>query len=236
MWTNEFRARVCKIARGPIAVAKRSNHSKAPPQSNKVRVPTSRTRVMIGERRDRGAGPPAEEDVRTPARSLRDIHRCLGKRRSSSRPGSRGAFGRRGRPERVRGVPQIDRGKGRRLGRVPNARRLPATVDRSPLERTSPRRSTPAVGHSPSGCILARPVAVRRADRSRGPRPFGPLGARRSVVGGRAGRPGPGIGRARAVLGRTGLAGRVSLVTSSTSGREAVCRRSGRAPGIGQTP
>ena len=77
----------------------------APPQSNKVRVPTSRTRVMIGERRDRGAGPPAEEDVRTPARSLRDIHRCLGKRRSSSRLGFRGAFGRRGRPEHVRGVP-----------------------------------------------------------------------------------------------------------------------------------
>ena len=55
---------------GPIAVAK---PLKAPPQSNKVRVPpspTSRTRVMIGERRDRGAGPPAEEDV------LRDIRRC----------------------------------------------------------------------------------------------------------------------------------------------------------------
>ena len=101
---------------------------KASPQYNKVRVPpspTSRTRVMIGERRDRGAGPPAEEDV-----VLRDIHRCLGKRRSSSRPGSRGAFGRRGRPERVRGVPQIDRGKGRRLGRVPNTRvvsRRPST-------------------------------------------------------------------------------------------------------------
>ena len=46
-----------------------------------------------------------------------------------------------------------------------------------------------------------------------------------------AGRPGPGIGRARAVLGRTGLAGRASLVTSSTSGREAVCHRSGGAPG-----
>ena len=172
---------------GPIAVAK---PLKAPPQSNKVRVPpspTSRTRVMIGERRDRGAGPPAEEDV-----VLRDIHRCLGKRRSSSRPGSRGAFGRRGRPERVRGVPQIDRGKGRRLGRVPNARRLPATVDRSPLERTSPRRSTPAVGHSPSGCILARPVAVRRADRSRGPRPFD-LWARGGLSSGAApGGPGPG--------------------------------------------
>ena len=41
----------------------------APPQSNKVRVPTSRTRVMIGERRDRGAGPPAEEDVRSPGYS-----------------------------------------------------------------------------------------------------------------------------------------------------------------------
>ena len=136
-----------------------------------------------------------------------------------------------GRRERVRGVPQIGRGKGRRLGRVPNTRRLPATVDRSPLERTSPRRSTPAVGHSPSGCILARPVAVRRPVSRAAP--VRPLGARRSVVGGRAG---PGIGRARAVLGRTGLAGRASLVTSSTSGREAVCRRSGGAPGIGQTP
>ena len=62
--------------------------------------------------------------------------------------------------------------------------------------------------------------------------PVRPL-CRRSVVGGRAG---PGIGRARAVLGRTGLAGRASLVTSSTSGREAVCHRSGGAPGIGQTP
>ena len=161
--------------------------SKTPPQSNKVRVPTSRTRVMIGERRDRGAGPPAEEDVTTPGDVLE-----VGKRRSSrssSRPGSRGAFGRRGRPERVRGSPQIDRGKGRRLGRVPNARRLPATVDRSPLERTSPRRSTPAVGHSPSGCILARPVAVRRADRSRGPRPFD-LWARGGLSSGAA--PGPG--------------------------------------------
>ena len=100
-----------------------------------------------------------------------------------------------------------------------------------PLERTSPRRSTPAVGHSPSGCILARPVAVRRPVSRAAP--VRPLGARRSVVGGRAG---PGIGRARAVLGRTGLAGRASLVISSTSGREAVCHRSGGAPGIGRMP
>ena len=159
-------------------------------KSNKVRVPPSPTESYPSDdwretgprRRAAGGG------GRTPGYSQMSS-RCLGKRRSSSRPGSRGAFGRRGRPERVRGVPQIDRGKGRRLGRVPNARRLPATVDRSPLERTSPRRSTPAVGHSPSGCILARPVAVRRADRSRGPRPFD-LWARGGLSSGPA--PGPG--------------------------------------------
>ena len=205
---------------------------KAPPQSNKVRVPpspTSRTRVMIGERRDRGAGPPAEEDVHTPGYSQMSwettffvASRVQGRVRATGSPRTRPG----GSPDR----------SGQGAQRVPNARCLPATVDRSPLERTSPRRSTPAVGHSPSGCILARPVAVRRADRSRGPRPFD-LWARGNLSSGAAsGRPGPGIGRARAVLGRTGLAGRASLVTSSTSGREAVCHRSGGAPGIGQTP
>ena len=173
---------MCKIARGPGLQLPNDRILKASPQYNKVRVPpspTSRTRVMIGERRDRGAGPPAEEDV-----VLRDIHRCHGKRRSSSRPGSRGAFGRRGRPERVRGVPQIDRGKGRRLGRVPNARRLPATIDRSPLERTVVPEALDARGRSfakrmhsgaSGGRSPSRPVS-RAA-------PVRPLGARRSVVG-----------------------------------------------------
>ena len=165
---------------GPIAVAK---PLKAPPQSNKVRVPpspTSRTRVMIGERRDRGAGPPAEEDV-----VLRDIHRCLGKRRSSSRPGSRGVFGRRGRPERVRGVPQIDRGKGRNEYQTRVVSRRPSTDRLSDGRPRGARRPRSVIRQADAFWRVRWPFA----DRSRGPRPFD-LWARGGLSSGAA--PGPG--------------------------------------------
>ena len=79
--------------------------------------------------------------------------RCLGKRCSSSRPGSaRGRVRATGSPERARGVPQIDRGKGRRLGRVPNTR----VVSRRP---STDRLSN---GH-PRGARRPRSV-IRQAD------------------------------------------------------------------------
>ena len=201
---------------------------KAPPQSNKVHVPpspTSRTRVMISERRDRSAGPAAEEDI------LPDIRRCRENDVLRRVPGPGARSGDGVAPNASGGFPRSIGARGADWGEY----QMRVVSRRPSTDRLSNGR--------PRGARRPRSV-IRQADafwRVRWPfaEQTGLAGRARSTSGreaicrqGRAaGRPGPGIGRARAVLGRTGLAGRASLVTSSTSWREAVCRRWAAPPG-----
>ena len=69
------------------SIESRTYRSQTPPQTFTTRCasPTSRTRVIMGEKRGRGA--------KSGADGFPDIGRCLGKRYSSPRLGSAGAFG-----------------------------------------------------------------------------------------------------------------------------------------------
>ena len=139
---------------------------------------------MIGERRDRGVGPPPAEG------GLPDIRRCLGNRRSSSRPESQGAFGATGGSPQTRPRGSPDRsGQGAKTGA--STKRASSPGDRRQIaSRTDVPEALDARGRSfakrmhsgaSGGRSPSRPVS-RAA-------PVRPLGARRSVVG-RAAPPG----------------------------------------------